>query len=97
MAEMVAYLIQAYFASPTAQDSRPLHDPCVMLFALSPELFECEDLELSVSVATDERAGELAVMAQGRNSVQVVMGVDAPAVLELLAERLTAAQAMVRR
>ena len=91
IAEMVARLIQAYFASPTAQDSRPLHDPCVMLFALSPDLFECEDLDLSVSVATDERAGELAVMAQGTNPVRVAIGVDAPAVLELLTERLTAA------
>ena len=90
-AEMVAHLIQAYFASPTAQDSRPLHDPCVMLFALSPELFECEDLGLSVSVAMGEKAGELAIVAGGGTPVRVVMGVDAPAVLELLTKRLSAA------
>jgi hypothetical protein len=62
-----------------------------MLFALSPEPFECEDLVLSVSVASDERAGELAVMAQGTTPVRVAMRVDAPAVLGLLADRLTAA------
>jgi inosine-uridine nucleoside N-ribohydrolase len=90
-AEMVAHLIQAYFASPTAQDSRPLHDPCVMLFALSPELFECEDLGLSVSVAMGEKAGELAIVAGGGTPARVVMGVDAPAVLELLTKRLSAA------
>ena len=90
-AQMVAHLVQAYFASPTAQDSRPLHDPCVMLFALSPELFGCEDLELSVSIARNEKAGELAVTAEGGAPVQVVMRVDAPAVLELLTKRLGAA------
>jgi hypothetical protein len=62
-----------------------------MLFALSPELFECEDLGLSVSVAMGERAGELAIVAGGGAPVRVVMGVDAPAVLELLTKRLSAA------
>jgi inosine-uridine nucleoside N-ribohydrolase len=90
-AQMVAHLIQAYFTSPAAQDSRPLHDPCVMLFALSPELFRLTDLKLSVSTAKQESAGELAIMAEGGASVRVVMEVDAPAVLELLTERLTAA------
>jgi purine nucleosidase/pyrimidine-specific ribonucleoside hydrolase len=90
-AQIVAHLIQAYFASPAAQDSRPLHDPCVMLFALSPELFRLEDLKLSVSTAKLESAGELAIMAEGGDSVRVAMEVDAPAVLELLTERLTAA------
>lgn len=89
-AQMVAHLVQAYFTSPTAQDSRPLHDPCVMLFALSPELFQCEDLELSVSVARDEKAGELAIMAEGKILVRVAMRVDAQAVLELLTRQLTA-------
>ncbi len=91
IARMVAGLIQAYFASSTARDSRPLHDPCVMLFALSPELFQCEDLALSVSIAADEKAGELAVTAGG-TPVRVAMGVDTPAVLELLAGRLAGAQ-----
>jgi purine nucleosidase/pyrimidine-specific ribonucleoside hydrolase len=91
IAQMVASLLLAYFTSSTAQDSRPLHDPCVMLFALSPELFHCEDLALSVSVATDEEAGELAAAAGGA-PVRVAMGVDAPAALELLTKRLTAAR-----
>jgi purine nucleosidase/pyrimidine-specific ribonucleoside hydrolase len=91
-AQMVAHLIQAYFTSPTAQDSRPLHDPCVMLFALSPEHFHCEDLELSVSVAKDEKAGELATMAEEGALVRVAMRVDAPAVLKLLTRQLTAVE-----
>jgi purine nucleosidase/pyrimidine-specific ribonucleoside hydrolase len=90
-AAMVASLIESYFEAATNRESRPLHDPCVMLFALSPELFECEDLQLSVSVARNEQAGELAIMAEGGAMVRVAMRVDAPAVLELLTRQLTAA------
>src|SRR5699024_10359681 len=92
MAVMVASLIGSYFEAATNRESRPLHDPCVMLFSLSPELFHCEHLELSVSTARNEQAGELAI-APGSASVQVAMRVDAPAVLEILARRLTAARA----
>jgi len=87
-AVMIAGLIEGYFASPTARESRPLHDPCVMLFALAPELFRVENLLLSVNTAASEEAGVLAV---GRGApVQVAMGVDASAVLDLLRTQVAA-------
>lgn len=90
-AAMVGNLIGAYFEAATTRESRPLHDPCVMLFALSPELFDCDNLELSVNTAGNEQAGELE-LGTGGTSVRVAMRVDAQAALELLAGRLTDAQ-----
>lgn len=89
LASMVADLIESYFESATTRESRPLHDPCVMLFALAPELFRLEDLRLSVSTGSSEEAGALAIDEKG-TPVQVTMGVDGPAVLDLLARKLTA-------
>jgi inosine-uridine nucleoside N-ribohydrolase len=86
---MIADLIGAYFAMSTERESRPLHDPCVMLFALAPELFLIESLRLSVSTATSEEAGALAVGGKGA-PVQVAMSVDAPAVLDLFRARVAA-------
>lgn len=89
VAAMVGGLIEAYFESSTNRESRPLHDPCVMLFALAPDLFRLESLHLSVGTEAPEEAGALTVEEAG-TAVQVAMAVDAPAVLGLLAERLTA-------
>jgi len=88
-ASMIADLIEGYFTSQSAQVSRPLHDPCVVLFALAPELFRLESLRLSVSTATSEGAGALAIEEHGA-PIQVAMGVDAPAVLDLLRTRVVA-------
>jgi inosine-uridine nucleoside N-ribohydrolase len=88
-ASMIADLIGAYFVTSTERESRPLHDPCVMLFALAPELFRIESLRLSVSTATSEEAGALAVGGEGA-PVQVAMSVDAPAVLDLFRARVAA-------
>jgi purine nucleosidase/pyrimidine-specific ribonucleoside hydrolase len=88
-AAMVGNLIEAYFESSANQESRPLHDPCVMLYALDPNLFRVENLRLSVSTGSTEEAGALSVDDTGA-VVQVAMGVDAPAVLSLLAGRLAA-------
>jgi inosine-uridine nucleoside N-ribohydrolase len=87
-AVVVARLIAAYFASSNTKESRPLHDPCVMLFALAPELFQTENLRLSVSTAIGEEAGALAISEAGI-SVQVTMSVETSAVLNLLYKRLT--------
>jgi inosine-uridine nucleoside N-ribohydrolase len=89
-ASMIADLIEGYFASQTAQASRPPHDPCVVLFALAPELFRLESLRLSVSTAPGEEAGALVTKEQGA-PIQVAMSVDAPAVLNFLKKRATAA------
>ncbi len=88
-ATMVGDLIEAYFESSANQESRPLHDPCVMLYALDPNLFRVENLRLSVSTGSTEGAGALSIDEAGA-VVQVAMGVDAPAVLGLLAGRLAA-------
>ncbi|WP_201836740.1 nucleoside hydrolase [Microvirga zambiensis] len=88
-AAMVAHLIESYFEAATHQESRPLHDPCVMLYALAPELFRIEELRLSVDVGNAENAGALTVDANGF-PVQVALGVDAPAVLDLLSRQLIA-------
>ncbi|MBQ0823008.1 nucleoside hydrolase [Microvirga sp. HBU67558] len=90
LASMVADLVESYFETKTHQESRPLHDPCVMLFALAPELFRLEDLHLVVNTGSTEEAGALTVDGNG-TPVQVAIGVDGPAVLDLLARTLTAA------
>jgi inosine-uridine nucleoside N-ribohydrolase len=87
-ASMIADLIEGYFTSQSAQASRPLHDPCVVLFALAPELFRLESLRLSVSTAPGEEAGALAIKKHGA-PIQVAMSVDAPAVLNFLKKRAT--------
>jgi purine nucleosidase/pyrimidine-specific ribonucleoside hydrolase len=86
---MVADLVRSYFESETTRESRPLHDPCVMLLALEPELFRLEALRLSVNTGSMEEAGALTIDANG-TLVQVAVGVDGPAVLDLLARKLTA-------
>lgn len=89
LATMVADLIESYFETKTHQESRPLHDPCVMLFALAPDLFRLENLRLSVSTGSSEDAGALTIDENG-TLVQVALGVDGPAVLDLLAAKLAA-------
>lgn len=87
-----AELIEAYFLSATERESRPLHDPCVMLLALRPDLFQCETLRLTVGTRPDEEAGALAVDEGQGAPVQVAMMVDAPAALDLLEWGLTGAR-----
>jgi inosine-uridine nucleoside N-ribohydrolase len=89
LASMVGSLIESYFESTANRESRPLHDPCVMLFALAPELFRVEELRLSVDIGSVEEAGALTVDGSG-TPVQVALGVDGPAALDLLARRLAA-------
>lgn len=67
--------------------SRPLHDPCVMLLALAPHLFETELYRLSVNLGDDADAGALVKRDSG-SLVDVAMRVDLRGVLELLASGL---------
>jgi len=87
LAAMVARLIESYFESETNRESRPLHDPCVMVYALAPELFRIEELRLTVDTGAGDDAGALTIDGSG-SPVQVVLGVDGPAALDLLASRL---------
>ncbi|MDB5528177.1 MAG: nucleoside hydrolase [Devosia sp.] len=80
-----ADLIAAYFQN--GRESRPLHDPCVMLLALAPELFEVETRKVSVDLSEGVDAGALLA---GSVSVKIAMSVDAAGALNLLAEGLVA-------
>jgi purine nucleosidase/pyrimidine-specific ribonucleoside hydrolase len=89
MAAMVGSLIESYFEAAMNLESRPLHDPCVMLYALAPEFFRIEELRLSVDSGDGEMAGALTINPEG-SLVQVALGVDGPGALDLLARCLTA-------
>jgi purine nucleosidase/pyrimidine-specific ribonucleoside hydrolase len=88
-----AALIRAYFQTTTVTgpgaESRPLHDPCVMLLAEDPSLFTLEPMGLSVDLGPTRDAGALTQDA-ARPVVQVALGVDGAGALDLLAARLTA-------
>ena len=84
-----ADLIAAYFQTTTGGESRPLHDPCVMLAALAPKLFGCEDMALRVDCGTSRDAGSLEPATDGRRPVAVALTVEGGGALSLLADRLT--------
>jgi len=88
VAAMVGSLIESYFEAATNRESRPLHDPCVMLYALAPELFRVEELRLIVDSGDGEMAGALTINPD-RSPVQVALGVDGTGALDLLARCLT--------
>jgi purine nucleosidase/pyrimidine-specific ribonucleoside hydrolase len=80
----VADLIAAYFDATAHQaggaHSRPLHDPCVPLLALRPDLFRIETRRLAVD-------GDGALVP-GPHEVRVAMGLDAAPLLTLLRDGL---------
>ncbi|MBY6091604.1 nucleoside hydrolase [Maritimibacter alkaliphilus] len=80
-----ADLIEAYFAQTEGQtqirESRPLHDPCVPLYALRPDLFRLETRSLQVEP-------ESGALVPGPYQMQVAMGVDADGLRDALAEGL---------
>lgn len=82
-----AALIDAYFQSTTGGESRPLHDPCVMLYALEPGLFGCQKFGLRVDTGDTGDAGALTV-EPGAAEISVAMTVNSAAVLDLLRKRL---------
>ncbi|MDO9525429.1 MAG: nucleoside hydrolase [Gemmobacter sp.] len=88
-----AALIRAYFQNTTVSgpgsESRPLHDPCVMLLAEDPSLFTLEPMGLSVDLGPTRDAGALTPDAT-RPVIHVAMEVDGARALDLLAARLTA-------
>jgi len=86
-AASAAALIAAYFDTTEGiaqgADSRPLHDPCVMLLATDPGLFRCETLRLRVDCMAPPDAGAL-IRDPAGHPVRVAMGVDGPAALAAL-------------
>ncbi|HEV2557459.1 MAG TPA: nucleoside hydrolase [Microvirga sp.] len=87
-ATAAAALIDAYFASTSGQDSRPLHDPCVVLFALRPELFGTDLMHLKVQVGSGLDEGTLIVDDVAGGSAEVVLRVHAEHALSFLRDRL---------
>lgn len=81
-ATLSAALIRAYFHGNADRASRPLHDPCVMLLALQPDLFEVAEMRLSVELSGDH-PGRLTRTGTGA-AVTVAMQIDAPAALDAL-------------
>lgn len=73
------HLLRAYFHD--GRESRPLHDPCVMLYALAPEIFGTEPMRLAVDLVVDP--GAVRIDAHGRPA-KVVMAVDTERALALL-------------
>ena len=81
-----ADLIAAYFQD--GRESRPLHDPCVMVLALAPELFTIETRSVSVDLSAGPDAGALLHGCADAVPVKIAMQVDAAGALELLASGL---------
>ncbi len=78
---LAADLIRTYFASHTDRQSRPLHDPCVMLMALLPELFETQAFRLTIDCET--HPGRLEKAPEGA-LVDVAVSIDPEAALDAL-------------
>ena len=87
-AALSADLIDAYFLSTTGGESRPLHDPCVMLYAERPDCFEIETIDLSVDLGAAPNGGALVADEETGSPVNVAMKVASDEALDLLAERL---------
>jgi purine nucleosidase len=64
------------------RESRPLHDPCVMLAAIDPSIFSIENLKLDIDLGDDPDAGRLLVDRRGM-PVDVALGVDTERALAL--------------
>lgn len=82
-ATLCADLIEAYFQDRAGAESRPLHDPCVMLYALAPDLFETEEMGLTVDLTDGPDAGAI-FPAADRPKVKVALRVQGRATVAQL-------------
>ncbi|TYR29687.1 nucleoside hydrolase [Mesorhizobium microcysteis] len=82
-------LIDAYFQTTTGGESRPLHDPCVMLYTERPDLFVIERLPIVVDLGDAPDGGALFVEEGEGSTIDVAIKVDGAKALELLATRLS--------
>ncbi len=80
-ATLASALIRAYFSDNQGRQSRPLHDPCVMLMALAPQLFGTQTMRITVDCQT--HMGRLIQSPDGA-AIDVAITVDAPLALETL-------------
>lgn len=84
--DIAADVIELYFGN--GRESRPLHDPCVMLLALEPSLFEIEERQLAIDLTDPIDAGALNPAEPTAQIQKVAMRVDVKGVLDLLTEGL---------
>ncbi|HEU0221340.1 MAG TPA: nucleoside hydrolase [Paracoccaceae bacterium] len=93
-ARTAAALLGRYLdARKDGAETRPLHDPCVILYALAPALFRAERLRLAIDCGPGPDAGALTATPDPDSHVEVLMAVDAPRALALLASLLMATPA----
>jgi purine nucleosidase len=88
-AKVAGAMIAAYFQTATLRESRPLHDPLVVLFRLAPELFGVEQIGLSIDLGDGPDAGALNRDPAGHR-VEVALRIDADAAMALLKKGLGA-------
>jgi purine nucleosidase len=74
-------LLTAYLQD--GRQSRPLHDPCVMLAALDRSIFRFENMALDVDLSDDADAGRL-IRDLRSKPIPIAMGVDSEKALALL-------------
>ncbi len=80
-ARYAADLVRAYFAERADRRSRPLHDPCVMLMALAPHLFDTQTMRMVVD--GHAHPGRLVPDPDGP-ALEVAMSIDAIAARDIL-------------
>ncbi|WP_332687364.1 nucleoside hydrolase [Devosia sp.] len=83
--DTAADILTAYLLDD--KQSRPLHDPCVMLLAVAPDLFDIEIHRLSINLGDGPDAGALTDSETG-TPVAVAMRVDVQGALDLLSSGL---------
>lgn len=84
-ARVAGALIEAYFLTTEGSDSRPLHDPCVMLMAERPDLFHTVNRGLSIDLSHGPDAGAL---NPGSQELRVTLGADGTAAISQLLQVL---------
>ncbi len=85
-ARATAAFVDAYLDG--TRESRPLHDPCVPIFMLDPGLFVPERLSLRIQTGSGTRDDGAVLIDEAGSEAAVLTGVNAQAVLDLLARRL---------
>ncbi|MBB3950172.1 nucleoside hydrolase [Aureimonas jatrophae] len=87
LARKAGEIVEAYFRDAATRESRPLHDPCVPLQLLRPDLFPAETLHLRVDRSDGPEAGRLHVDPTGAPA-NVALGADGEAALALFVQSL---------
>lgn len=80
-AMLCADLIRAYFVGDASRQSRPLHDPCVMLIALASQVFGMQSMPLTVDC--EVHPGRL-LPSPDAATINVAMTIDAERALDVL-------------